>query len=683
MKKSDLNKMLGLIDDKYLDEANPSKKRASFWANKSLFMKIGAVAACFLLVLNVVLLPLALTMGSKINKMEDELENKDNLIEDILDKLERPHTQNYYELNLGQLGGTPSKITISSPQTVIPSGYEAVLDTLESMYDSSIFDEGWGDLSDAIDGELEESTQDKIEDLENGNWQDGSDSYEETTDLQEKGVIEGDIIKRTSKHIYHLNGDTLAIYTIAGEDSRCVGSVSLERITGLLQEKLCMDIYGDEREAIEKDYDKEAKEMFLSKDGKIATIVVNDSFFVYGERTYSVPYVALIALNVEDPQDIYVSNISTLFGAYESARVIDDEIFVFTKHSARRQYLAIPQYSDGEGFVHFENDSIYIDEATSNSYMLLYRLNEKSLKVNDARAYLSYTGDIYVSNNNIYLTKEYTAKDSNEKKTVTDILRVRIGDKAFEKGAYATIDGYLKDRYSLSEYNGFLRAVTTTDGQRYDENGKLLYRYATNANLYVLQADNMARVNAVYDFAPDGETVRSVKFKGANVYVCTSIETQDPVFFFNLSNVYNITVKDTGTIPGFSTSLIDFGDDLLGVGVDGNRNFKLEAYREVQGGVESVCYQIINGYYSDEYKAYYINREMGLFGLGIYDNNEWSPNRYILFRYDGEKFIEVVNVAINGNRDLMRAVLVGDYFYIITNNQFKVVHTPPSAFGLI
>ena len=66
--------------------------------------------------------------------MRNELENKDAQIQDILNKLENekntPHTQKIYELNLGQMGGTTSKITLSTPQPAIPSAYKELVDML-------------------------------------------------------------------------------------------------------------------------------------------------------------------------------------------------------------------------------------------------------------------------------------------------------------------------------------------------------------------------------------------------------------------------------------------------------------------------------------------------------------------------------------------------------------------------
>lgn len=681
MNKKDLENMLGMVDDKYLKEASPTKKRFFVLFNKSLFVKIAAVAACFVLLLNAVIFPALLgAMGG----LRNELENKDAQIQDILNKLENekntPHTQKIYELNLGQMGGTTSKITLSTPQTAIPSKYVDLVDLIGANTGGK---DGWQDMADI------EDAMDKIEgslDNESGEWLPGMNAtegetsngkYEETTDLQTNGVIEGDIIKRSTKYIYYLNGDILNVYSIKGLDSSLVGTVSLNRVISLISEKISLNHEGAE---IDYSYTKNANEMYLSKDCKTVSVIVSDYFDVYG---YEVPYVAIISVSVENPQDMYVSNVATLYGEYESSRVIDDEIFVFTKHKAKKAPLAIPQYSDGDGFKYFDIDNIYTEGAMTNTYLLTYRLNSSTLKMNDASAFLSYGEEIYVSEESIYTTRTYKEKRGEENKTVTDILRIwYTGDSFVNKGS-VKVDGYIKDRYSLSEYNGFLRVVTTDTSSKHLEDANYT-TYPTSASLFIIEAYSMTLVNSKLCFAPEWETVRSVKFKNQYLYVCTSKQTTDPVFFFDLSNpLGELKSKDTGDIPGFSTSLIDFGEDLLGVGIDSNWNFKLEAYKETETGVESVDYYIVNGSYADDYKAYYINREMGLFGLGVYDRNSSIPKRYLLLHYDGTEFKEVLNEALDGTLSLMRGVLIGDYFYMVSNSGFKVCHTPPSAFGMI
>ncbi|MBO5091121.1 MAG: beta-propeller domain-containing protein [Clostridia bacterium] len=689
MNKKDLENMLGMVDDKYLKEASPTKKRFFVLFNKSLFVKIAAVAACLVLLLNAVIFPALLgAMGG----LRNELENKDAQIQDILNKLENekntPHTQKIYELNLGQMGGTTSKITLSTPQTAIPSEYVDLVDLIGANTGGS---DSWQDMSGEIADAMDknESLDGWLED-ESGEWLPGMDAtegetsngkYEETTDLQTNGVIEGDIIKRSTKYIYYLNGDILNVYSISGLASSLVGTVSLNRVISLISEKISLQSEDEEiKDRIVKDsYTKNAKEMYLSKDCKTVSVIVSDYFYVYG---YEVPYVAIISVNVENPQDMYVSNVATLYGEYESSRVIDDEIFVFTKHKAKKAPLAIPQYSDGDGFKYFDIDNIYTEGAMTNTYLLTYRLNSSTLKMNDASAFLSYGEEIYVSEESIYTTRTYKEKRGEENKTVTDILRIwYTGDSFVNKGS-VKVDGYIKDRYSLSEYNGFLRVVTTDTSSKHFEDANYTM-YPTSASLFIIEVYSMTLVNSKLCFAPEWETVRSVKFKNQYLYVCTSKQTTDPVFFFDLSNpLGELKSKDTGDIPGFSTSLIDFGEDLLGVGIDSNWNFKLEAYKETETGVESVDYYIVNGSYADDYKAYYINREMGLFGLGVYDRNSSTPKRYLLLHYDGTEFEEVLNIEASGTLALMRGVWINDYFYIVSNSDFIVKRVPYPTFGL-
>ena len=694
MNKKDLENMLGMVDDKYLKEASPTKKRFFVLFNKSLFMKIATVAACFVLLLNAVIFPALLgAMGG----LKNELENKDAQIQDILNKLENekntPHTQKIYELNLGQMGGTTSKITLSTPQTAIPSAYKELVELLgQNSGSGDRFENMSGELEDAMDkseGSLDGSFKEEWEDMgdldsafpDSGKEDETSNGkYEETTDLQTNGVIEGDIIKRSTKYIYYLNGNILNVYSIKGLASSLVGTVSLNRVISLISEKISLQSEDEEiKDRIEDIYTKNANEMYLSKDCKTVSVIVSDYFNVYG---YEVPYVAIISVNVENPQDMYVSNVATLYGEYESSRVIDDEIFVFTKHNAKKAPLAIPQYSDGDGFKYFDIENIYTEGAITNTYLLTYRLNSSTLKMNDASAFLSYGEEIYVSKESIYTTRTYKEKRGEENKTVTDILRIWYTGGAFVNKGSVNVDGYIKDRYSLSEYNGFLRVVTTDTSSKHFEDANYTM-YPTSASLFIIEAYSMTLVNSKLCFAPEWETVRSVKFKNQYLYVCTSKQTTDPVFFFDLSNpLGELNSKDTGDIPGFSTSLIDFGADLLGVGVDSNWNFKLEAYKETETGVESVDYYIVNGSYADDYKAYYINREMGLFGLGVYDRNSSTPKRYLLLHYDGTEFEEVLNIEASGTLALMRGVWINDYFYIVSNSDFIVKRVPYPTFGL-
>jgi uncharacterized secreted protein with C-terminal beta-propeller domain len=98
----------------------------------------------------------------------------------------------------------------------------------------------------------------------------------------------------------------------------------------------------------------------------------------------------------------------------------------------------------------------------------------------------------------------------------------------------------------MDEYDGNLRVFTTTSDT------------SVNVSLFIINAEKLKVVKSVEGFAPAGESVRSARFEKTTAYVCTSKLFTDPVFFFDLSDINNITYKDTGTIEGYSTSLVDF-----------------------------------------------------------------------------------------------------------------------------
>ena len=177
--------------------------------------------------------------------------------------------------------------------------------------------------------------------------------------------------------------------------------------------------------------------------------------------------------------------------------------------------------------------------------------------------------------------------------------------------------------------------------------------------------------------------MRSVRFEKETLYVCTAKEVTDPVFFFDLSDVHNVTYKETDEIPGFSTSLIEYSENaLLGVGIAASFNsLKLEIYREIEGaivGVDQIVYQSV--YYSERYKAYYIDRERGYFGIGVFNEREAGDAfcSYHLFKVEENKLTEITTVAPLEHQPyrvdpyFLRGFVLDGYLYVLSGfNEFS------------
>jgi uncharacterized secreted protein with C-terminal beta-propeller domain len=232
------------------------------------------------------------------------------------------------------------------------------------------------------------------------------------------------------------------------------------------------------------------------------------------------------------------------------------------------------------------------------------------------------------------------------------------------------IEGHIKNQYSMDEHDGVLRVVTSTSRI----GSYLLGISKDNVNLYCIDLANWGILATVEAFAPDGEEAESVRFDGDYAYVCTAevVTLTDPVYFFDLSDLNNITWKDTGTIDGYSSSLVNFGNgNLIGIGFGDERQLKIEAYRETETGVESICSYEQYASFSTDYKSYYIDRENQLIGIGLYfwDTQEYNGYWYVLLHFDGNAFHELAMVPMRGNvlEHEMRGVVIDGWLYVFAN----------------
>lgn len=553
-------------------------------------------------------------------------------------------------------------------QSMEQNNYQAVIEKLSALkeeYDSQL--KGDGFIVEEDNGIIDGVTPDAMAptlapgDAPNGSTNNNGSTYEEITDNQVEGIIEADRIKRSKTHIFYLDGATLKIFSIAGMESQQVGSI-------LLAETYQNYYYYYSR-----------WEFYLSADCKTVTVLtryrsVDDQLCV-----------GVISVDVSDPTDPTVKNKLEITGNYLSSRMTDGKLLLMT------EYVLITSQMDFEKEETFlpqiNGKSIPCDciilpeEVNSARYTVVLKLDENTLAIEGQSAALSYTDDVYVSHNYIFLTHLF--EDKPEDKDLPTIYKTEITalsyKDTFEKEGTVSVCGLVKDQWSMDEYEGILRVVTTTRNFVYGEyptGDKFVMPNsgASNASLYCVDLKEFKVVASVENFAPDGENVKSVRFDKNTAYVCTAIQVTDPVYFFDLSDLNNITYKETGNISGFSTSLINLGDGyLLGIGQEDWYTFKAEVYEETETGVASVCKYLLNNvHYSEEYKSYYIDRENKFVGLGMYDRDE-DGSLYLLLHFDGYNLVEMVKTPLPGNNDLKRAVCIDDYLYLFGTNDFYVV----------
>ena len=503
----------------------------------------------------------------------------------------------------------------------------------------------------------------------------GDNAYAEVTDNQVQGVVEGDRFKRADDTIFYLQGNTdgytLRAYSLAGAHSEAVGTVRI----------------GERENAYYSASYTERAEIYLSEDGDTVTLFTPVS--VWNGKT-SIVYTEIVGIDVSDPANMRETSRRYVSGNYVTSRSVEGDFLLISEFavysnpdfSDEAQYL--PQAGELGSMETLPVDDIVCpDVATAARYTIVTRLNE-SAEIEDWLAFFSYTDEVYVSQNNVFVTRGYyngeeTVNGENVSYTVresrTEISAVSYAGGELTLLGSADIPGTIKDQYSMDERDGTLRAVTTLNRYFPKSSGdaSLLPPYGQNAGVYVISLSDFTVLGSLEWFAPEDEQVMSVRFEKEEnaVWVCTAIKITDPVFKIDLSDPKNITYIRTEDIDGYSTSLVDFtGGTLLGIGYGTWDSLKIEVYAEDGDSVRSLdAYEAENASFASEYKAYLIDRENALVGMHVVNWIDGS-NTYVLLHFDGYELVELAKVKLASDLpDLTRATVADGWLYIFTADE--------------
>ena len=277
-------------------------------------------------------------------------------------------------------------------------------------------------------------------------------------------------------------------------------------------------------------------------------------------------------------------------------------------------------------------------------------------EIQDTKAIFSDGGELYVSNDNIYW---YETQWSD--KTETVIKRISYKDGKLKAEASGKVDGYINDSFSIDEYDGYLRVVTTDD----ETNG-----------LYILDS-KMKEVGSITGLA-EGEQVYSARLLGDTGYFVTYEQT-DPLFSVDLSDPKNPKIIGKLKIPGFSEYLHFYGENqLLGIGMDVDEDgfttngVKLSMFDiSDSSDVKEIQKYTLENVYSAavmyDYKAVLIDPEKNVIGFAADGNN---GENYYVFSYNNTNGFEcLMSETVNGNGyQSARGVYVDNTLYVVKGN---------------
>lgn len=356
------------------------------------------------------------------------------------------------------------------------------------------------------------------------------------TNVREDGVGEGDIVKTDGKNLYTMYNNRIEIVNIEKQNMEQAATIRLEK-------------------------NQDIKEIYIKDDQLV--VVYTESY--YGDETDSYSYRIVTTAEIYDvsnPDKPMSKGKVTQSGNYNTMRVSGDYVYLLSDFNASivNGRDAIGEYVPSVQGKLVEDSNICMPQyVRGDTYTVVssFSLKNPEEKV-DSKAIFGCSGLVYVSKNNIYVCESYYNSDDSDV-TQTCIRKISYKDGILKAVGQTRIDGTLNDSFSLDEYEGNLRLVTTVSSNG-DSGIMPLILFGDSADsdiakqedtnyLYILD-DKLNELSKIEDIAKD-EQVYSARFIGKTGYVVTYKQT-DPLFSIDLSDPKNPQIIGALKIPGFS-----------------------------------------------------------------------------------------------------------------------------------
>ena len=410
------------------------------------------------------------------------------------------------------------------------------------------------------------------------------------TNVQEEGVDEPDLVKTNGKTLFTVANGSLRAVDVGGVRPRLLDSLALDRRMG--HELL---LHGD-------------RLLVISRGGYwIEPLPAATARMIAPQPAQSV----LAEVDVSNPSSLRLVRTLTLDGSYVSARLVGAAARIVTAAQIPAS-LPFQPPTDGspEAIAKAERaNKAVLDRSKIGAWLPSYRIKRsgakaagkarplvqcrhvrrptsfsgvgmltvltvdlaKGLEPVDSAAVLTDGRIVYASPESLYVATERWAdrpapgEDPDDQTGIsTEIHKFDISSpvKTHYRGS-GRVSGYLLNQWSLSEYRGVLRVVST-ESPAWWGSGREAESYVTTLRL---AGGNLVQAGRVGGLGK-GERVYSVRFVGDTGYVVTFRQI-DPLYTLDLSQPERPRVLGELKIPGYSAYLHPIGEDLLlGVGQD-------------------------------------------------------------------------------------------------------------------
>lgn len=470
------------------------------------------------------------------------------------------------------------------------------------------------------------------------------------TNTREESVDEGDIVKTDGRYLYVVKeeGNEIGIVDTAENKLEQIEQITLGeemKVSEIYVQNQYLIVLGSERERIYNNKNEFSK-------------IASDCAEIDNSEAKSIIY------DISDREKPKKLGECSQSGSYVTSRLNNHYLYVFSQYNIynpeegkKEQYIPCV---DGELLA---SDEICLPETErANTYTVITAIDIQNPSAEkNSVSILSNGGFCYASAKNIYICENIWKETGRS----TEIRKFSYGNGKINGQAKAEVNGYLNDSFSVDEYNGYLRMVTTLE--------------ETESNsVYVL--DEKLNVTGTIENLAKNERIYSARFMGDTGYFVTFRET-DPLFSVDLSDPDNPKIIGTLKIPGFSEYLHPYGDGLLlGIGeevdekgVESNQ-VKLSMFDiSDPSNVKEIDKIVLNGsYYStafDQYKSVLADAEKNLIVFYTFGEKE---NYYHIYEYNRMQGFTCKRKEMTKEYgENVRGIYIGSTFYLINGNQIE------------
>ncbi len=511
----------------------------------------------------------------------------------------------------------------------------------------------------------------------------GGSNYSKTN-IQVLGVDEADIVKTDGSYIYAIVEDYL--YIIKAENgnleisSKISAKTSDDKTTSYYSEMYLKDNYLIIIKKYNQYYDLGPMEEGPTK-------IMPEMYFINNQE------LAIVIYDITDKTNPVLTNELSQSGSYVSSRMINDNLYVITNHYVYGEILPddattyVPILKGTETKPVAINDILIAPNANSSSYLTITGLDIKNADdFISSKAVLGSSSNIYADSDNIYIAGYGSVKEGNTYVSKTDLMKFSTVQGQINLVATGVVNGNILNQFSMDEYNGNFRIVTTSNDYTFTEkttDDSITIDNQTNQsknNLYVLNKD--LNVISKIEGLAEGEQVYSVRFDNEIAYFVTFKRT-DPLFVVDLSNPTNPVIKSELKIPGFSEYLHVYNEKyLFGLGKEADLEGRVTGLKISMFDIQNKSdvtekYKLIlgdNSFWSEasyNHKAILVSNENNLIGFPV-------ENKYVIYKFiDNVGFEKLGQVEMDYFNEYgyyygsTRGLYIDDFFYVISQYQIK------------